>query len=55
MGVNIEADRGANLRQTIKDRERDKHVVTNSAHIDDHFTRDFMRQGSSNLRNHDQP
>lgn len=52
MRVNVKTDGTTDLGQPIENIERDEYLIAHSSDIDDDFSRQFMRQGSANLRNH---
>ena len=43
VGVDLQAHRGADFRQAIKDVERNKDLIADSAHVDHRFAGDFLR------------
>ena len=53
MSMDVKAHCGANLRQAIKNVERDENLITEASHIDDDLSRQLVRERSGNLRNHD--
>ena len=55
MGMNVKTDRTPDLWQPIENIERNEYLIAHSSDIDDDFSRQLMRQGSANLRNHSGP
>ena len=43
MGMNLQAHRRADLRQAIKNIERNKNLIADAADVDDDFAGDFLR------------
>lgn len=52
MSVNLQTDRGADFRQSIKNIQGDKYLIADPAHVDHRFAGDLLRQGSADMSDH---
>ena len=55
MGMNLQAYRRAEIRQAVKNVERNENEIADAANVDDHFAGLFLRELAANLRDHVEP
>ena len=55
MGMNLQTHRRAEIRQAVKNIERDENQIADTANIDDHFAGLLLREFAADLRDHVKP